>query len=166
MPEKLNSHGQVVLFGKLVDDLTIGTPPSTITEDTQTIARIYGYSFGGTYFELAGPVLFSVHGEGASVSTAQVPGPELDDDDPFYKSLKVWTYDHFAQTTRMDVESGTFEQLLLSDGGDGGPGVSGARVSGARVSGARVSGARVSGARVSGARISGARLSGARDAGD
>jgi hypothetical protein len=160
MTETLSAHSTVVLFGKIVEDLKV-TPEkkgsSRSSANGPAIARIYGYSFGGTYYEMAGPVLFAVQGKGEPASRVEVPGPGLDDDDPFYKSLQCWSHDKSEQTIRMDLDSGTFEQVLLSDGGDGGMGVSGARVSGARVSGARVSGARVSGARVSGARLSGAR---------
>ncbi|MDD9908466.1 MAG: pentapeptide repeat-containing protein [Ahrensia sp.] len=162
MKETLSSHTDVVLFGKLVEDLTIKTKEKT---DKPGFARIYGFSYGGAYYEMAVPVLFLVHGNGTAATQAAVPGPGLDDDDPFYKSLKVWTYDQAEQTMRLDMDSGTFEQLLLADDGEGGPGLSGARVSGARVAGARVSGARVAGARVSGARVSGARVSGARVSG-
>lgn len=160
MTETLKSHSTVVLFGKVVEDLKVTPDKKTTRKSTtndQAIARIYGYSFGGTYYEMAGPVLFAVTGEGEDADKTAVPGPGLDDDDPFYKSLRCWSYDKSDQTIRMDLDSGTFEQVLLSDAGDGGMGVSGARVSGARVSGARVSGARVSGARISGARLSGAR---------
>jgi uncharacterized protein YjbI with pentapeptide repeats len=85
----------------------------------------------------------------------------------FADGLRVWSYDSADFSIRLDMETGTFEQILLDlMGDDGGAAVSGARVSGARVSGARVSGARVSGARVSGARVRGARVKGARVGGD
>jgi hypothetical protein len=38
-------------------------------------------------------------------------------------------------TIRMDVETGTFEQVLIEAGFDGGSGMSGSRVSGSRVGG-------------------------------
>lgn len=160
MPETLSSISNLFLFGKIVEDLQIVPEKRSGSKNSSTspsFARIYGYSFNGTYYEMAGPSLFLVHGKGEAAKKVEVPGPNLDDDDPFYESLKVWEYDKADQTMRLDMDSGTFEQVLLSDPVDGGPGVSGARVSGARVSGARVSGARVSGARVSGARLSGAR---------
>ncbi|MBO6892033.1 MAG: pentapeptide repeat-containing protein [Roseibium sp.] len=156
MTETLNSHSTVVLFGKIVEDLKV-VPEKKGSGKEQAIARIYGYSFGGAYYEMASPVLFAVEGKGDAADKTEVPGPGLDDDDPFYKSLRCWSFDKSDKTIRMDLDSGTFEQVLLGDSGDGGMGVSGARVSGARVSGARVSGARVSGARISGARLSGAR---------
>ncbi len=138
------------------------------------LARIYGFSYEGAYYDLPKPALFLVHGEGdpavlpsqaagtaasltrapreTSLSGVAAADYQLADD------LRVWSYDKADYTVRMDVETGMFEDILLDPffAGDGG-GVSGARISGARVSGARVSGARVSGARVSGARLSGGR---------
>jgi hypothetical protein len=130
-------------------------------------ARIYGFSFEGTYYELPRPVLFLVHGDGIEATEARnrvrgivnrargLGDPSLTGiaaaDFQFAEDLRVWSYDKADYTIRMDVETGMFEQVLLDIFfGGGGPGVSGARVSGARVSGARVSGARVSGARLSG----------------
>ncbi len=139
-----------------------------------SFARIYGFSYDGTYYDLPRPTLFLVHGEGELVTdpspgdnAARAPTSPTDiglaaADFQFADQLMVWAYDKADYTIRMDVETGMFEQVLLDMFFDGGGGVSGARVSGARVSGARVSGARVSGARVSGARVSGARVSGAR----
>ena len=169
MSEKLSTHSEVVLFGKIVEDLGIKGQKNSAAKDKAAFmssARIYGYSFAREYFEMAGPTLFVVKGPGVKATTVEVPGPGLDDDDPFYKSLYAWVAEKSEQTRRLDMDSGTWEEILLTDPVDGGSGMSGARVSGARVSGARVSGARLSGARVSGARISGARLSGARDASD
>ncbi|MCP4316188.1 MAG: hypothetical protein GY789_09260 [Hyphomicrobiales bacterium] len=199
MPETLLSASNIVLFGRVVEDITIAAPkgnkshnPSVAMskgtlsglqrqlmrielgevtasgrESLARFARIYGFSYEGAYFEVGVPVLFLVHGDGVAPGDIKVPGPDPEDKN-FYNELRAWSYDRSDETMRLDIDSGTFEQTLLSTiGGDGGPGVSGARVSGARVSGARVSGARVSGARVSGARVSGARISGARgDAGD
>jgi hypothetical protein len=142
---------------------------------TRRIARIYGFSYSGGYYELTSPIFFLVHGDGTPASEARVgglgsarraralPDPSLSGiaaaDFQFADDLRVWSYDKSDYTIRLDVDNGMFEDVLLDpffgDGGSGG--VSGARVSGARVSGARVSGARVSGARVSGARLSGGR---------
>jgi hypothetical protein len=136
-------------------------------------ARIYGFSYEGTYYDLPQPSLFMVHGRGIRATQARdrignprparAPGsPSLTGvaaaDFQFADDARVWSYDKADYTIRMDVATGMFDDVLIDPffGGDGG-GVSGARVSGARVSGARVSGARVSGARISGARLSGGR---------
>jgi len=147
--ETLYTSSQIVLFGKVVKDLTVNT---TGTSKKEKFARIYGFSYEGTYFQTLTPVLFLVHGDGIDAEDAPVPGPNPDDKE-FFDSLSTWTVKRSDDTVRLDVDSGKFERLLLDTIGDG----TGGAVSGARVSGARVSGARVSGARVSGARISGAR---------
>lgn len=201
MPETLLTASSIVLFGRVVEDISISARKGNEShnptvagakvrrsashlqqqltrkdssdgksgkkgEAQARFARIYGFSYEGAYFECAVPVLFLVHGDGMKPSKVKVPGPDREDK-KFYNGLRAWSYDRSDETMRLDIDSGSFEEVLLSTiGGEGGPGVSGARVSGARVSGARVSGARVSGARVSGARVSGARISGARDAGD
>ena len=195
MPETLLSPSNVLLFGREVVDLTINNPPPNFpapppnvpnpqhspfnvprvggnrSVETQLMlagarfARIYGFSYEGTYYDLPRPVLFLVHGQGepatqARAGAAGIVQPARAPSEPsltglaaadfeFADDLRVWSYDKADYTIRMDVETGMFEQVLLDSGG-GGAGVSGARVSGARVSGARVSGARVSGARLSG----------------
>ncbi|WP_170330455.1 hypothetical protein [Ruegeria arenilitoris] len=137
-------------------------------------ARIYGFAYEGTYYELPEPTVFLVHGDGepaAAASGADARSP-LDPsksgvasaDYQVSDGIRVWNYDKADYSIRMDVMTGMFEQVLLDlYFGDDSPAISGARVSGARVSGARVSGARVSGARVSGARVSGARARGSED---
>ena len=139
--------------------------------DGPQLARIYGFSFEGMYYDLPSPVVFLVHGRGveateyrtgvrARPNRARAPGdPSLVGlgaaDFDFADDVGVWSYDKADYTIRMDVQTGMFEQLLLDMffGGDGG--VSGAKVSGAKVSGAKVSGAKVSGAKLSGSRLSG-----------
>jgi hypothetical protein len=197
MPETLLSPSNILLFGKVVEDLRIVKPngddkhspfvaartggnrdlEALLSEDAQPFfARIYGFSYEGTYYDMPQPPLFLVHGEGEPVtlnSPARKEGasrqtnPSRSPSDPelsgvsaaefqFSDGLRAWSYDKCDHTIRMDVDAGEFQDVLLGVVfGDGGPAVSGARVSGARVSGARVSGARVSGARVSGARLSG-----------
>ncbi len=157
-----------------------------------SFARIYGFSYDGTYYDLARPLLFLIHGDGqpavlsSNITTAGGP-PDVKTeanlaraprtpsdigvaaaDFEFADAIRVWSYDKSDFTICLDVDSGMFEDVLLAPffSGDG-FGLSGAKVSGAKVSGAKVSGAKVSGARVSGAKISGAKLSGARgDASD
>ncbi|WP_187428929.1 hypothetical protein ROLI_036400 [Roseobacter fucihabitans] len=162
MSESLFESTSIVLFGREVDDLAIIkkgiSTATTFSKETNQFARIYGFTYDATYFEIPTPVLFMMSTKGVKASTVDVPGPNPKEK-KFFESLLAWTVKQTDKTVRLDVDQGKFEDVLLSMmlGEGGGPGVSGARVSGARVSGARVSGARVSGARVSGARISGAR---------
>lgn len=94
--------------------------------DLPIFARVYGFSFEGTYYELPRPVLFLVHGpgrpasegRGASPKRARAPTePSLTGlgsaDFDFADDIMVWSYDKADYTIRMDVETGMFEQVLL-----------------------------------------------------
>lgn len=138
------------------------------------LARIYGFSYEGTFYELPEPTIFLVHGKGDSATDKNKPGnlasrapndPSLSGvaaaDFQIADDILVWEYDKADYTIRMDVMSGQFEQVLLDIYfGFDSPAISGAKVSGAKVSGAKVSGAKVSGAKVSGAKVSGAKARG------
>lgn len=210
MAETLLSASNILLFGRLVEDLKIEKSPASSPHnpfagqrggrnhhlldqlgcDNAAFARIYGFSYEGTYHELPIPALFLVHGDGVLATqeknTVKTEGEERGSSDPhfarapgwpsltglsaadfdFVDDLRVWSYDQADYTIRMDTAAGMFEQVLLESYFTGNFGVSGAKVSGAKVSGAKVSGAKVSGAKVSGAKVSGAKLSGGRDASD
>ncbi len=197
MPETLLSPSNIVLFGRVVEDLNVvvpnrpppGPPPPgpdprhgpfttdrtgpNIFLETQLdpnanpmIARIYGFSYEGRYYDLPWPTMFLVHGPGDPVET--LPGaarvsraPEEPDhtgmaaqDFSFADDLMAWSYDRADLSIRMDVESGSFEQILLDLvlGGGGSPSVSGVRVQGVRVAGVRARGVRVAGVRARGGR--------------
>ncbi len=207
--DTLLSPTNVWLFGRKVADLEVKTGASDpfskkfqsnnnfLSEQLKDIqetgvpagdkkpvfARIYGFAYAGTYYELETPALYLVHGPGddatkaaegnngnkrfarapLGLSTTGIAAADFQ----FADDVRVWAFDKGDFSIRLDVSTGPLDQILLDmEGCDSSPGVAGARVSGARVSGARVSGARVSGARVSGARVSGARVSGARLSGD
>ena len=166
MSETLRTSDEIVLFGRVVEDMamTTGTGAARTIDQGQRIIRCYAATFDCVCYELTAPVLFVVDGDGADLNTIKVPGPDPKQVE-FVKSLKAWTVKKDDSAARLDIETGKYEEVLLADLDDSGGSMSGARVSGARVSGARVSGARVSGARVSGARVSGARVSGARVSG-
>lgn len=205
MTETLLSASNILLFGRELQDLQIRGGPGDegshdpfvrppgraggnrlldqqLMAEGARLARIYGFSFEGTYYDLPRPVLFLVHGEGAPAETLADPrgagiaaGPPSDaahqvarsPDNPsrtglaapdfsFADGLMVWSYDKADYTIRMDLETGMFEQVLLdmifSEFGWGGPHISGGKVSGGKVSGGKVSGGKVSGARPYGSR--------------
>ncbi|PTE12206.1 hypothetical protein C9427_01030 [Mesorhizobium helmanticense] len=97
-------------------------------------ARIYGFSFEGSYYDLPRPVIFLVHGDGELVaedlgkfSPARSPSPTgltglAAADFDFADGLRVWSYDKADYTVRMDVETGMFEDVLLAAIFGGGPG--------------------------------------------
>ena len=188
MAETLLSPSNIILYGRVLEDIQIVTPSAAngggrhdpfvtpragsnkelenqLINEQAVLARIYGFSYEGSYSDLPKPAIFLVHGAGVTVtpagvgkegySPARAPGnPSISGvaatDLQWADGIKAWSYDKADQTIRMDTEAGTFEQVLLDMSYGEAASMSGARVSGARVSGARVSGARVSGARVSG----------------
>jgi hypothetical protein len=96
------------------------------------IARIYSFSYEGHYYDLAKPALFLVHGlgdpaeppDGAGTSgpphrrVAKAPADvDLTGYSATAKSfpddMMVWQYDKGDFSIRLDVETGTFEQILL-----------------------------------------------------
>ena len=107
-----------------------------LTPDAR-FARIYGFSYEGSYYDLPKPVVFLVHGDGDLVTqeppvppivhAARAPGDSsrtglaaaIFD---FADGLRVWSYDQADYTIRMDVATGMFEQVLLDAMLDGGPG--------------------------------------------
>lgn len=187
MAESLLSFSEVLLFGRVLEDLVYVPKGSTkrgnnkhldeqfekenkeFDREKPSFAKIYGFAYEGTYYDLPEPAIFLVHGEGLSATDDNLPGnlasrapnePSKSGvaaaDYQIANDIRVWNYDKADQTMRMDVMTGMFEQVLLDIYfGFDSPAISGAKVSGAKVSGAKVSGAKVSGAKVSGAKARG-----------
>ena len=188
MPETLLSFSEVLIFGRVIEDLKYDPKKkrgkgnnkhlegqfANDGDDAPKFAKIYGFAFEGTYYDLPEPAIFLVHGDGQSATDKNKPGnlASRAPNDPsksgvasadyqLADDIMFWSYDKADQTMRMDVTTGRFEQVLLDlYFGFDSPGVSGAKVAGAKVSGAKVSGAKVSGAKVSGAKVSGAKARG------
>jgi uncharacterized membrane protein YgcG len=93
-------------------------------------ARIYAFSFEGYIYDLPRPALFLVHGGGYEIDA---PAPEDADyqrlsrsagratwtgvgrqSGVFSMDMKVWVYDKGDFSMRLDVETGTFEDILLA----------------------------------------------------
>jgi hypothetical protein len=78
-----------------------------ITEPT--LARVYGFSYEGRYYEMARPTIFLVNGDGApsntAVTSADEPKPNA--------NLMMWSADQADFSMRLDLDIGTFERLLL-----------------------------------------------------
>ena len=127
-----------------------------LLDDDARFARIYGFAYEGTYYELPNPTLFLVHGEGESATAGNAPigsahasraptDPSVSGvasaDFQFADDILCWAYDKADYTIRMDAETGMFEQVLLDlYFGFDSPAISGAKVSGAKVSGAKARG--------------------------
>ncbi len=151
MAERLLSTSRVLLYGREVVDLRVGIPAAPpppppppppplepvpalgvnrllqnqIGAAGALIARIYGFSYEGHYYDLAKPAMFLVHGAGVP---ADPPGPhprasrapagtDFSGVAATAKSLAddvmVWAYDKSDLSIRLDTETGTLEQILL-----------------------------------------------------
>ncbi|HUF87930.1 MAG TPA: hypothetical protein VMM59_11165 [Thermohalobaculum sp.] len=151
------------------------------------LARIYGFSYEGMFYQLPAPTIFVVHGDGTSVTDSNEPqghfaraplNPSKTGvaaaDFQFSDDIMYWSYDKADYSIRMDVMTGQLEEILLdvffeleapmlAGGRVAGGRVAGGRVAGGRVAGGRVAGGRVAGGRVAGGRVSGGRVSGSDD---
>ncbi|WP_416066950.1 hypothetical protein ACK9YZ_28500 [Rhizobium sp. ZK1] len=103
-------------------------------EPSATLARIYAFSFEGAFIELARPAIFLVHGVGMDPDNS--PPRNADGDieyERLYRSpgasaltglgsqigalaedIRVWIYEKGDLSMRLDAQTGTFEQILLS----------------------------------------------------
>jgi hypothetical protein len=104
-----------------------------LQEGDSRLARIYAFSYEGHYYDLPKPALFLVHGPGEDPDTKvpgggggggtdkrQARGPDVTDrtgvgaqEYSFSEDMKVWSYDKGDFSIRLDVETGSFEQILL-----------------------------------------------------
>lgn len=134
MPENLANSSTILLFGRVVEDIQIKTPSGTkksagsaplphagpshvlaaqITAPGSRLARIYAFAYEGNYYELLRPALFLVHGEGEDVArSVELSGIAATARD-FATDLLVWAYDRSDMSVRLDVQTGTLEQILL-----------------------------------------------------
>lgn len=172
--EFLLQVSSVLLFGKELSDLKLEktgpTPPDQLNRKGANqflqkqfdaggarLARIYAFSYEGGFYELPCPAIFLVHGEGFDPEYPP-PGDDRYSRAPsvseqtglasqvgsFARDIRVWAYDKSDLTIRLDVATGTIDEVLLALEVETSGGL--ARSSGARSSGARSSGARSSGA--------------------
>jgi hypothetical protein len=85
MAESLLTPSSIKLFGRLIAEIQIVSPPTPgaganlflyhqlSTKPLPQFARIYAFSFEGAYYPLARPSLFLVHGKGTPVGNWNVP---------------------------------------------------------------------------------------------
>jgi hypothetical protein len=155
----------------LITDVSI---TATTPDQLPRLARIYGFSFEGTYYGLPRPSIFLIHGPGtpagnwatnSTMEQAGVAAREWDFSGNELQDIAYWEYEKSDFSIRLDPEAGPLEQILLAaalrtgaDMADRATPRSGASLSGASVSGASLSGASLSGASLSGASLSGASL--------
>lgn len=105
--------------------------------DNAVLARIYAFSFEGAFMELGLPAIFVVHGAGADPDDpapsdlgydrlSRSPGSSArtglgSQIGALAKDMRVWTYDKGDLSMRLDAETGTFEQILISAEGSADP---------------------------------------------
>ena len=124
-----------------------------------TLARIYAFTYEGHYYDLPRPMIFLVHGDGCDPEPkpgasrgSRAPADEdrtgvASENYSFADDMKVWSYDKGDFSLRVDVETGTLEQILLDAtlaGAGGTYAGANARIAGANVgANARNAGANV-----------------------
>ena len=150
MAETLLSPSNILMYGRVVSDLQVAHQSSSPTEEeihrpfisprvgqnkflqaqledsNSRLARIYGFSFEGQYYDLAKPALFLVHGDGEQADQPvgseprKARAPDVADKTgvaaqgySFPEDMRVWSYDTGDHSIRLDVETGTLEQILL-----------------------------------------------------
>lgn len=143
--------------------------------DDAKFARIYGFSYEGSYYDVAPPAIFLVHGPGTDPEEIRPSADRISrapadadrtgiayTDSSFAEDIRVWSYDKGDFTVRLDPSSGTFDDVLLSYelGGDMGS-FAGANARGANARGANARGANARGANARGANARGANARGA-----
>ena len=102
------------------------TSAEAVARGAPQFARIYAISYEGTFYNLPKPTIYLVHGEGRAVGGAgkvRHPGPGTDptvddtgviaEDFDLESDVHVWEYDKGDFTLRIDIASGTFDDILL-----------------------------------------------------
>ena len=154
MPENLRAPTGIKLYGREMTDLAVvaqPAPPSglgdnkflahqlTVIGGIPKLARIYGFSYEGHYYDLPKPAIFLVHGTGTpagpnppqfqnvkkdgnptgKVGRGAVGPGTVDESGVAAKNWDVtedvmyWEYDKGDFSIRLDIETGPFEQILL-----------------------------------------------------
>ncbi|HIP77302.1 MAG TPA: hypothetical protein EYH07_02410 [Kiloniellaceae bacterium] len=132
--ETLLASSQVRLFGRefrglKLDDEGLGAfndpkrpqnrNPLTDKLDPELdprLARIYGFSYEGSYYKLDAPYVFLVHSKGEEVKEPDLHigqiGVEMKDE-RFLDGVRMWSYDKVDFSVRIQITSGWLEEILL-----------------------------------------------------
>ncbi len=142
--ESLLQVSSILLFGRELEDLRLVTtgfplPPERLPrkgsnlflqkqlEDVDAmLARIYAFSYEGSFYELSRPTIFLVHGRGRdpefppATDARATRAPSISEQTglasqigSFAKDMRVWAYDKSDFTIRLDVLTGPFDEILL-----------------------------------------------------
>jgi hypothetical protein len=188
MAETLLSPSNILLYGRVVDDLIIqasahgGATHSPfiiaraggnreledrLTHDIPTIARIYSFSYEGAYYDLPRPALFLVHGPGVLVTSVApkngqgegAPGRSRAPGVPDLSGLAAADFQFADGIMVWSYDKADHTIRMDVETGEFEDVLLNMFFGGG---GPAVSGSRVSGSRVSGSRVSGSRLTGGR----
>jgi hypothetical protein len=194
MPETLLSTSEVLLFGRLLEDLNIATPHPGVDkgrgynkllanqlQPDARLARIYGFSFEGAYQDLPAPTIFLVHGEGVSATRwmeDKEGGEVIDADAPGRLASRAPNEPDLSGTASADFQIADDIRVWPYDKSDYSIRLDATtgpleqilldmfyEVEMPMLSGGRVAGGRVAGGRVAGGRVAGGRVAGGRVAG-
>lgn len=101
----------------------------SLVGDDLRIAHIFAFSYQGGYKPFHVPALFLVHGTGKSVvehgkevDPGQLGLAQLDGTITFARDLRFWIYDRADLTLRLDITSGTVQNLVIDAETGGGHG--------------------------------------------
>ena len=99
--------------------------PITAIEPAVSLARIYAFSFEGSFYNLPKPVIFIVHGLGDCIEGHEFGRANLDEAGVVAKEWEFvsdmrgatpvsrWEYEKGDFSLRLDTEAGPFDQILL-----------------------------------------------------
>ena len=193
MPETLLSPSNILLYGRVVNDLNIQHPMANggshspfivarsggdrelehqLTAENAVIARIYSFSYEGAYYDLPRPALFLVHGQGVLVTSVAPkngegegpPGDAIAPGEPSLSGVAAADFQFADGIMAWSYDKADHTIRMDVEAGEFEDVLLKMFFSGG---GPAVSGSRVSGSRVSGSRVSGSRLTGGRgDASD
>ena len=144
MSEHLLTQSAVKMYGRVMNGLTLAVPgPDDVSDlgfnkflrkqllgegtygDTNrpTLARIYAFSFEGSFYNLPRPAIFLVHGLGHTIGGSgtfdDVKSAVLNDSGipargfVFETDVRYWEYDKDDMSLRLDSFSGTLDDILI-----------------------------------------------------
>ena len=144
----LLKHSRILIYGRATAGISLDAKPAAASGDASGDAQIpnsagadrklvtvFGFEFEGHYYDLPKPVILQVHGDSSKPKDSDAI---VESDPKLVGDIEVWSCDKDDLSVRLDVSSGSLEDILLekavSDSGVA------AQTSAKRVSGKRMSG--------------------------
>ena len=130
--ESLLTASAVKLYGRVIAGLSVNVANARnelganmflrqqLEAAEPQLARIYGFSYHGSYSALSRPTIFLVHGGGEPASVGHPDAPQSIDLTgkaynccDFAADIMVWEYDRGDFSLRLDIDSGPLERILI-----------------------------------------------------